>query len=415
MNDKLLKRYNDPIADDDLVNKRYVDEHSGTPGKSAYEIWLDEGNSGTEQDFLNSLKGPKGDPGGPPGPTGPQGPEGPMGPTGPKGDPGEQGPKGDTGPQGPKGNDGNGLIILDSYDSLEELKSEHPTGNIGDSYIINGNLYVWSSTLQDWDNVGNIQGPEGPQGPQGDTGPKGDTGAQGEQGPQGPQGEIGPQGPKGDTPNITVGTTTTGAAGTNASVEAVQEDNNVILNFTIPKGDTGDSGEAGPGDEVIIGDESEVTENTKIFINPDEINSLMSEVVDSLDGNETKKAPSVNAVKNAFTHIVESGSNDRGSWTKWSDGTMICRQLFTRTITTTANPHTGHYWGYVDMTPDYPQPFIAKPDGVSVTVWDNNMCGIVPYMPSKTSVSERNMYAYSWWELTNYQIEISVTAIGRWK
>lgn len=30
MNDKLLKRYNDPIADDDLVNKRYVDEHSGS-------------------------------------------------------------------------------------------------------------------------------------------------------------------------------------------------------------------------------------------------------------------------------------------------------------------------------------------------------------------------------------------------
>lgn len=29
----------------------------GKEGKSAYEIWLEQGNSGTEQDFLDSLKG----------------------------------------------------------------------------------------------------------------------------------------------------------------------------------------------------------------------------------------------------------------------------------------------------------------------------------------------------------------------
>lgn len=32
----------------------------GLDGKSAYEIWLDQGNSGTEQDFLDSLKGEQG-------------------------------------------------------------------------------------------------------------------------------------------------------------------------------------------------------------------------------------------------------------------------------------------------------------------------------------------------------------------
>lgn len=35
----------------------------GKDGKSAYQIWLDNGNKGTEQDFLNSLKGTKGDKG----------------------------------------------------------------------------------------------------------------------------------------------------------------------------------------------------------------------------------------------------------------------------------------------------------------------------------------------------------------
>ena len=32
---------------------------------SAYEVWLDLGNTGTEQDFIDSLKGPEGDPGDP--------------------------------------------------------------------------------------------------------------------------------------------------------------------------------------------------------------------------------------------------------------------------------------------------------------------------------------------------------------
>lgn len=45
---------------------------NGTNGKSAYQIWLDDGHTGTEQDFLNSLIGPAGD-------EGPQGQPGPEG------------------------------------------------------------------------------------------------------------------------------------------------------------------------------------------------------------------------------------------------------------------------------------------------------------------------------------------------
>ena len=47
----------------------------GHDGASAYEIWLSQGNSGTEDDFLASLVGPTG-------PQGPQGPQGPKGETG---------------------------------------------------------------------------------------------------------------------------------------------------------------------------------------------------------------------------------------------------------------------------------------------------------------------------------------------
>lgn len=102
------------------------------------------------------------------------------------------------GPQGEQGTDGTGVTILGSFNTEEELKAAHPTGNVGDAYLINGNLYVWCEDNGDWNNVGNIQGPQGEQGPQGPQGPQGLQGPQGEQGLQGPKGDQGIQGPKGE-------------------------------------------------------------------------------------------------------------------------------------------------------------------------------------------------------------------------
>ena len=78
-----------------------------------------------------------------------------------------------------KGSDGTSVNILGSYSSLDELKTAHPTGNIGDAYIVDGNMYVWCVEDNDWQDVGNIQGPAGPQGPQGEQGIQGATGADG--------------------------------------------------------------------------------------------------------------------------------------------------------------------------------------------------------------------------------------------
>lgn len=66
---------------------------------------------------------------------------------------------------GTDGKDGTGVTILGSYDSEEDLKEAHPTGSIGDSYIVAGDLYVWNGS--DWQNVGNIQGPHGNPGTDG--------------------------------------------------------------------------------------------------------------------------------------------------------------------------------------------------------------------------------------------------------
>ena len=165
----------------------------GENGKSAFEIAVDNGFEGTEEEWLESLKGPQGEMG-PQGPagdsaydivkkymayegtvddwikelkgdTGEQGPQGEMGPQGPAG---EQGPQGEMGPQGPAGEQGpEGKSALDlavEYNGFQ------------------GNVYEWLDSLH------------GPQGPAGEQGPQGEMGPAGPMGPQGPAGEQGPRG-----------------------------------------------------------------------------------------------------------------------------------------------------------------------------------------------------------------------------
>ena len=106
------------------------------------------------------------------------------------------------------------MIILDSYSSIEDLKGQHPVGNIGDAYLVNGILYTWDNDLQDWRDSGNIQGPKGEDGKtwkpsvneggnltwtlDNSTTTPVSVNIKGEQGIQGPQGEKGDKGEQGD-------------------------------------------------------------------------------------------------------------------------------------------------------------------------------------------------------------------------
>ncbi len=118
------------------------------------------------------------------------------------------------GPTGPRGIPGTSINIKGSFNTLDELKAAHPTGVMGDTYLVNGDLYYWNEDSMSWEDAGHIAGPTGPrgeigpqgeQGPMGETGPKGDSGLKGDIGPTGPKGDpgvkgdSGPTGPKGDT------------------------------------------------------------------------------------------------------------------------------------------------------------------------------------------------------------------------
>lgn len=90
------------------------------------------------------------------------------------------GPTGPTGPQGPIGPQGESISVRGKYDTYDEFINKHPIGNTDDSYLVNGDLYLWMPEKHDWENIGRI---EGPQGVKGDKGEKGDKGDKGDAGP----------------------------------------------------------------------------------------------------------------------------------------------------------------------------------------------------------------------------------------
>ena len=85
-------------------------------------------------------------------------------------------------------------------------------------------------------------GPAGPTGPQGLKGDTGDTGPQGLTGLTGATGATGAAGAAGSAATISIGTVTTGAAGSSAVVTNAGTTSAAVLNFTIPRGADGSGG-----------------------------------------------------------------------------------------------------------------------------------------------------------------------------
>lgn len=169
-------------------------------GKSAYEVAVENGFSGTETEWLASLKGE-------PGAAGAPGKDGENGKTPYVGD--------------------NGNWFVGSDDTGKPSRGEK--GEKGDT------------------GAQGIQGEQGIQGVQGEKGDKGEKGAQGPQGLQGPQGAAGADG---KTPNITIGNVETLEAGQNATASMGGTAESPVLNLGIPRGAKGEPGQGGSVDIV---------------------------------------------------------------------------------------------------------------------------------------------------------------------
>ena len=111
------------------------------------------------------------------------------------------------------------MIIINTTYLLNFVIPQGPTGLTGPQGIQGEIGPTGPQGLQGIQGVTGPTGPQGLQGIQGVTGPTGPQGLQGEIGPTGPTGATGPTGP---APTLEIGTVTTGAPGTEASVTITQ-------------------------------------------------------------------------------------------------------------------------------------------------------------------------------------------------
>lgn len=107
------------------VDGIHWDRLDNADGASAYQVWIDAGHSGSEEDFFEFLRGPRGY-------------TGAAGPQGPQGEPGTQGLQGTPGLQGPQGlsayqvwlNAGNSGTETDFFDFLTGSAATVRIGNV---------------------------------------------------------------------------------------------------------------------------------------------------------------------------------------------------------------------------------------------------------------------------------------------
>ena len=309
----------------------------GAQGKSAYEVALDNGFVGTEEEWLASLVGPAGEIG----PVGPQGVPGVPGKDGEQGLPGRDGIDGKPGKDGisptatvePNSegavisitdkngtttsqvyNGSNGLPGADGIDGKDGQDGFSPTVEVTDTetgvlLTITDSTGTKTATVND--------GPAGPQGEPGIQGPQGiqgEPGIQGEKGdpftyadfteeqlsaltgPQGPQGVPGQPGADGHTPVKGVDYWTS-------------EDKKEIIDSVASK------------DEVYVGPEAP-TNDEKIWIDSDADNSGLAGIIGCYTKNEVDEKISTVTIPVATTETAGKVKPDGTTITVDEDGTI---------------------------------------------------------------------------------------------
>lgn len=113
-------------------------------------------------------------------------------------------------------------------------------------------------------------------------------------------------------------------------------------------------------------------------------------------------------------YIVESGSNQYGTWTKYSDGTMVCSSEIRREVTFVQSGNS--YTGETTTAISFPQAFINNPRVTINTQHyeDYYYCAVYGFIRNKTSITKITFFR------TNspgavVNIPFSYIAIGKWK
>lgn len=146
----------------------------------------------------------------------------------------------------------------------------------------------------------------------------------------------------------------------------------------------------------------------------------LMKVLKNLFGNNTKINANNIAVKKADNSadtldncvIVDSGSNENGSWVKWANGTMICSKKI-KFVATCNNSWGSMYESEEINFGDMPQVFIDIPDILSGNL---GRTGILEGIQGTTNFK----FGTSWIlrptkDTASNNYEIDLFAFGKWK
>jgi hypothetical protein len=174
--------------------------------------------------------------------------QGPAGATGSQGVAGTPGATGAQGPQGQQGDPGPPITFAGSWLTGVAYPLGTVVSYLGSSYVAlvantsrppDVSPTSWSLLAQ-----AGTAGAPGPQGLQGFNGPQGATG---------PAGPAGPAGPTGAGATLAIGTVTTTAPGTQASVTNSGTATAAVFNFSLPQGAPGTNGSGSGGSQSLSG------------------------------------------------------------------------------------------------------------------------------------------------------------------
>lgn len=121
-------------------------------------------------------------------------------------------------------------------------------------------------------------------------------------------------------------------------------------------------------------------------------------------------ASDMNEIKNVVNGMIESGSNNNGSWIKYSDGTMICYRKIEKTVAITNTYGTLYKGIFEDI--NFPQSFVSTPYCLAQNNGANHI--IIGQCQDVSTTKIGNLEIWSPIATTTYVIPV-IIAIGKWK
>ena len=122
----------------------------------------------------------------------------------------------------------------------------------------------------------------------------------------------------------------------------------------------------------------------------------------------------IKALSEKVAGIVESGSNDNGSWVKYSDGTMLCSGQISQTLTRATQRSDCGGYRTSGVTVNFPATFIETPQ---LSLLDTSSTDFS--LGCRSSSVNTSYFNVFWYAINSNSSQLNYkadyVAIGRWK